>query len=75
MAVDYDSWRTASPYDDYIQDPEGWVREEDVPSLEDTQDFLGGIIEALQNKDNNMLTHCLEELCHIYDVEYKEVAI
>jgi len=77
MSVDYDSWKLASPYDDYEPDPSdyGLIREEDVPSLSDTQDFLKGIVEALYTKaDVSQLEHCVEELCHLYDVEFEPKA-
>jgi len=74
MSVDYDSWKLASPYDDYEPEPEGWVREEDIPSQEDTRDFIKGVVEALyKTRDTGMLEHCLEELCHLYDVELENI--
>jgi len=75
MTVDYDSWRTASPYDDDQPEPEGWVRVEDVQSEENTRDFLQGIVEAVyQTGDTEDLEHCLEELCAMYDVNINKSA-
>ena len=75
MAIDYDSWKLASPYDYDEPTPAdcGWVRKEDIPSAEDTQDFLKGIVEALY-KTGNMsdLEHCVEELCGLHDVECEQ---
>jgi len=74
MAVDYDSWKLASPYDDYSPSPsdEGYVHEDDLPNFDDTRDFLSGIVESLYKTGNvESLEHCLEELCAQYDVEFE----
>jgi uncharacterized protein (DUF1499 family) len=49
MAVDYDSWRISSPYDDYTptHEDDGYFHKDDLPDFDDCEDFLKGIIEAI----------------------------
>lgn len=70
--IDYDSWKLSNRYEEIEPTPEGWVREEELPNFNDTRDYLQGIMEALY-KDGNVekLEDCLEELCGLYDVEFK----
>ena len=74
MAVDYDSWKTASPYDDYqlTLEDSGYVYKDNIPNFDDTRDFLSGIVESLyKTGDIETLENCLEELCFQYDVEFE----
>lgn len=49
-----------------------WIHESDVPNIEDTQDYITGLIEAIYVSGNiAKLEHCIEELAHIYDVKYE----
>lgn len=65
MAVDYDSWKLASPYDDYTPTPEddGYYHQDDLPDFDSCEDFLKGIIEAVYvTGDIKDLENCLDEL-------------
>jgi len=50
----------------------GWVHEDDIPNTDEVQDYLIGMLNALYHDGNvSRLEGCLEELCHLFDVEYK----
>ncbi len=52
--------------------PDGWVRQDDLPSFNDTQDFIKGIMEVLyETGDVARLEDYVEELCSLYDIEFE----
>ena len=64
MICEFGDWRD-SPEDC------GWIHENDVPSIEETSDFLTGLLESVyESGDMSKMEHCLEELCHLYGVEF-----
>ena len=57
-------------YEECVEPESGWIREEDIPSINDTRDFLQGIIEALyETGDVYKLEGALDELCCLYDMQ------
>ena len=71
----YDDWKMIGHEDYPGPEDMGYVKAEDLPNFEDTRDFLLGIQEAIyKTGDIEILEHCLEELCHQYQVEFKPKA-
>ena len=55
--------------DDCAEPDTGWIREESIPNINETCDFLEGILEALyETGDAFRLEGMVEELCHLYDI-------
>jgi hypothetical protein len=49
-----------------------FTRKNGIDPVEQTQDFLLGVMEALYDEGNKeKLEHCLEELCHMYKIEFR----
>lgn len=61
-----------SEYDDSMHS-KGYIRIESIPDQDEVKDYIVDAVKAFNVKDNRKLSHCLEELCDIYNIKEKIV--
>lgn len=56
-------------YEDGCAEDHGYVHEDDLPDFDKIKDHLRGVVESVYESGNlDSLEHCLEELCHQFDM-------